>query len=143
MADCIFCKIGAGIIPGAKVYEDKAVMGFLDIHPAAKGHTLVIPKKHYEKFSQIPEEELFMLIGGVQKLTKQMEKNLKPEGMNILLNMGKAAGQEVPHVHVHIIPRKQDDTVEFGWKHEQYAAGEIEAFQQTMVLQERDKIKTR
>ncbi|MBI2548967.1 HIT family protein [Candidatus Woesearchaeota archaeon] len=133
MTDCIFCKIGTGIIPAARVYEDKTVMAFLDINPAAKGHTLVIPKNHYEKLSQIPEGELSLLMHGVQQVAKQMEKTLKPEGMNILVNVSKAAGQEVPHIHVHVIPRKQGDKVDLGWDHEQYEAGEIEIFKQKLV----------
>ncbi|WP_423792592.1 HIT family protein [Methanocaldococcus indicus] len=111
---CIFCKIVNGEIPAKVVYEDDYVLAFLDINPRSKGHTLVIPKKHYEKFEDIPDEELQKLILGVKK-TLNILKKLGFSDYNIVNNNGKLAGQEVNHVHFHIIPRfGEEEGIIFG-----------------------------
>ncbi len=109
MADCIFCLITAGKIPSKKVYEDSKVLAFLDINPVAEGHTLVVPKTHWETISQVPDAELGVIFGVVKKLATNLKEKLGADGLNIMQNNGKAAGQEIPHFHVHIIPRKIDD----------------------------------
>lgn len=109
MDDCIFCKIVSGEIPAKIVYEDDFTIAFLDISPCAEGHTVVIPKTHFEKFTDMDEKDAGNLFASVQKVAKAVEKALNIQASNIGLNNGKAAGQEVPHVHVHIIPRKEGD----------------------------------
>jgi len=109
ISDCIFCLIAAGKIPAKKVYEDPKVLAFLDINPLSEGHTLVIPKKHYETISQVPEPELGSIFGIVKKLATNMKDKLGADGINIMQNNYKAAGQDIPHFHVHIIPRKNND----------------------------------
>ncbi|MCK4927469.1 MAG: HIT family protein [Candidatus Aenigmarchaeota archaeon] len=107
--DCIFCKIIKGDIPAKIVYEDDFAIAFLDISPCAEGHTVVIPKQHFEKFTDMEEVDAGNLFASVQKVAKAVEKALNIQASNIGLNNGRAAGQEVPHVHVHIIPRYEGD----------------------------------
>ena len=107
--DCLFCKIISGKIPSNKVYEDDAVLAFLDIYPASEGHTLVAPKKHFSNFTDMNAEGVASLFEVARKVTAAVEKAFSAEGSNIGINNGEAAGQEVPHVHVHVIPRKKGD----------------------------------
>lgn len=126
MGDCIFCKIIAGQIPANIVYSDEQVFAFLDINPANKGHTLVVPRKHYTTFNDIPEAELQDLFSAVQKISKGMEKGLNAEGYNVLNNNKKPAGQLVDHVHIHVIPRYKGDemSVRLGWSYKKYEEGQ-------------------
>ena len=124
--ECIFCKIVKGEIPSAKLYEDGLVMAFLDIMPANKGHTLVIPKKHYEVLVDIPADELEKLMNELKKITEAVISATKAEGFNILMNNKKVAGQIVPHAHFHIVPRFSDDGLELKWPSKKYEDGEIE-----------------
>lgn len=108
--DCIFCKIVRNEIKSYKIYEDEYVLAFLDINPMNKGHILVIPKKHYERLSEIPEEELKNFIVGFKKVLKIVEEKIAKD-YNILVNNGKTSGQEIMHAHVHIIPRYERDEI--------------------------------
>ncbi len=107
--DCLFCKIVAGKIPSYKVYEDERFYAFLDIYPCSEGHTVVLPKKHHGRFTDMSQKDAADLFSTVNKISKVVEKNLGLEGMNIGINNGEIAGQTVPHVHVHIIPRRKGD----------------------------------
>jgi histidine triad (HIT) family protein len=107
--DCLFCKIISGKIPSNKVYEDDAVFAFLDIYPASEGHTLVAPKKHFCNFTDMNAEDVATLFEAARKITAAVEKAFSADGSNIGINNGEAAGQEVLHVHVHVIPRKKGD----------------------------------
>lgn len=107
--DCIFCKIAAEEIPSHKIYEDDYVLAFLDIHPCSTGHAVVIPKKHFESIEEIDAENLAFLNDGARRAAKKIYSVLKPDGMNIGLNDKPAAGQAVPHIHLHIIPRWKGD----------------------------------
>jgi histidine triad (HIT) family protein len=109
ISDCIFCLIAAGKIPAKKVYEDPKVLAFLDINPVSEGHTLVIPKNHYETISLVPDSELGVIFRVIKKLATNMKDKLGVDGINIIQNNYKAAGQDIPHFHVHIIPRKNND----------------------------------
>lgn len=127
MQECIFCKIVNKEIPSTKIYEDKDVLVMLDIKPATKhgGHTLVLPKKHFELINEIPDKLLNKIILVIKKISKALLKY--GNGLNILQNNKKIAGQAIPHVHFHLIPRFQDDgiTVE-KWVANEYEQGEIE-----------------
>lgn len=103
--NCIFCKIIQGEIPSAKVYEDEEVYAFLDISQVTKGHTLIIPKKHVENIYETNEEIASSLFARVPKIANALKKAYQPAGINILNNNGKAAGQTVFHIHIHLIPR--------------------------------------
>jgi len=109
MTDCIFCKISAGEIPSHKIYEDDYALAFLDIFPHAKGHTVVIPKKHLENIDATSAEEWNFLLTAVYKAAKRVEEVLKPDGMNIAMNDKPVAGQVVLHMHWHILPRYAGD----------------------------------
>ncbi|MEM2956244.1 MAG: HIT family protein [Candidatus Pacearchaeota archaeon] len=125
MEDCIFCKIIKGKIPCKKVYEDNKILAFLDISPINPGHTLVIPKKHFESIERIPESLLCELIKSVQKIAIAVTRAVSTDAFNINLNNGKAAGQLVPHMHFHIIPRFKNDGYEH-WKGSSYKDKEME-----------------
>ncbi|MFA6105060.1 MAG: HIT family protein [Patescibacteria group bacterium] len=109
MADCIFCKIGEGQVPSYKVYEDESVLAFLDIHPCADGHTVVIPKKHFGEIGDVKDNEWQDLMRGLKIAIQKVDEVLKPAGMNVGINNRKGAGQAVPHLHWHIIPRYEGD----------------------------------
>jgi len=107
--DCLFCKIVSGEIPSHKVYEDEFVYAFLDIYPCSEGHTIVLPKKHIPRFTEMEKSDASSLFESVNRISKAVEKTLNAPGLNIGINNGEVAGQTVPHVHVHIIPRAEDD----------------------------------
>ncbi len=131
--ECIFCKIVRGEIPSKKVFEGRGVIAFLDINPASKGHTLVIPKKHFENFLDISEEDLKELIVSAQKIAKAVQKATASEGFNIHVSTGKAAGQVVFHLHIHIVPRTSNDNVGLKWTHVSYAEGEAQELLEKIV----------
>ncbi len=109
MPDCIFCKIGTGEVKAHTVYENESVLAFLDIRPASRGHTMVIPKAHAERLDLLEDQNIGPLFLGVKTVMRLLEKALKPEGMNVGWNHGWAAGQHVNHLHVHLIPRYAGD----------------------------------
>ena len=109
---CIFCKIIKGEIPSKKIYEDDNVLAILDISQATKGHTLIMPKKHYDNLLEIPDEELKNVMVVAKKVAKKINEVYKPKGINLLNNCGEAAGQSVMHFHTHILPRYEDDDIE-------------------------------
>ena len=108
--DCIFCQIVAGDIPSKTVYEDDTVLAFLDVNPLAPGHTLVISKDHYETLGDLPEEAATDLFSVLYDLTPAVEAAVDADASNVAFNNGEASGQEVPHVHGHIIPRFDGDS---------------------------------
>lgn len=108
MNDCIFCKIVGGEIPSHKIYEDDDVLAFLDINGKTTGHTLVIPKKHCVNILDADTENLSKVILAVKKVANHYVDDLKFTGFNLQVNNGQSAGQEVPHLHFHILPRGND-----------------------------------
>ena len=127
MQNCIFCKIVNNEISCTKIYEDKDVLVMLDIRPASKhgGHTLIMPKKHFELISEISDDLLNKLSLVIKKISKALLKY--GQGLNILQNNKKVAGQAIPHVHFHLIPRFENDGVMVErWVANEYKSGEIE-----------------
>ena len=114
-SECIFCKIAAGDIPSTKVYESDFALAFMDISPVAKGHVLLIPKKHFTTIDQIPADDASAFLCELPKLAKAVQQATCCSGINILQNNGASAGQVVGHVHFHIIPRYSDDEFNFNW----------------------------
>ena len=104
-ANCIFCKIVAGQVPCTKLYEDEDVLAFLDINPVTYGHTLVISKEHYSTFLSTPKAIMNKVMNVAQRIGQVQIEQLGAKGVNILINSYEAAGQVVPHFHVHVIPR--------------------------------------
>jgi histidine triad (HIT) family protein len=107
--DCIFCSIVSGDIPSRNVYEDSDVLAFLDANPLAAGHTLVIPKEHHERMDDLPSDLASDAFDVLYRLVPQVESAVDADGTTIAFNNGPAAGQEVPHLHGHIIPRFEND----------------------------------
>ena len=125
--DCVFCKMVAGQIPVTKIYEDHVILAFLDIGPVSDGHSLVIPKQHFERFDDCPPELLGEVSSRLGKIAKAVVAGMNSDGYNILCNNGKAAGQLVNHLHFHIIPRNSGDGVFGRWPCYKYQGGKIEA----------------
>jgi histidine triad (HIT) family protein len=107
--DCLFCKIAAKTIPAKIVYEDDHAVAFLDIMPRAPGHTMVITKYHAPTLGELPDSEIAPLFGAVKKMAVTLTATLHPDGMTIGINQGRASGQEVDHLHVHLMPRWHGD----------------------------------
>lgn len=135
MSDCLFCKIVNGDIPAAKVYEDEHVLGFLDISQVTEGHTLLIPKEHFENMYDISEEAAKNLFAAVPKVANALKKQLKPVGMNLVSNTGAEAGQAVFHIHLHLVPRYgKGDGYGAVWKtnNSQYTPEDLQKISQTI-----------
>ncbi|HUR69494.1 MAG TPA: HIT family protein [Candidatus Thermoplasmatota archaeon] len=106
---CLFCRIASGEIPSSKVGENEGAFAFLDIQPLARGHVLVIPKQHAERFADMPRESARAVMDLAQDVVGRLGKRLGAHGVTIAANDGRAAGQEVMHVHVHLVPRAEAD----------------------------------
>lgn len=106
---CIFCEIASGNISCYKVYEDDYTIAFLDLSQATPGHTLVIPKKHFDNILEVDEESLNHVMATVKLISNKLIEKLGAKGVNILNNCGEIAGQSVMHFHVHVIPRYEND----------------------------------
>jgi len=107
--NCVFCKIIAGDISAKVIMQNEKAMALLDAFPLAPGHTLVIPKSHYAKLQQMSEQDAMAVFEIVWKLAGAVETGSQVNASTIAIHNGSEAGQEVPHVHVHIVPRKRDD----------------------------------
>lgn len=127
---CVFCKILAGEIPSAKVYEDDKVMAFLDIAPFNLGHALVVPKTHCHGLSDMPDDYRDALFAAAARLAPVVLRVTGATGFNLLLNNGQTAGQEVPHAHLHIIPRFADDKVLLSAPQRAYQGNEMAGMQE-------------
>ncbi len=103
--DCVFCKIANGEIPSKTVYEDDKVLAFMDINPHAKGHVLIVPKKHYEDFTQA-NDIISHMFEVANKVGNNILDKLEQKGFSLVINYGDA--QEVKHLHLHIIPTNHD-----------------------------------
>lgn len=122
--DCLFCAMIEGKIPYSKVYEDDDFLAILDIRPVVFGHILLIPKLHHTNVTDIPSDLAEKVYPVVQKLSLALIKSLNCDGVNLVQNNGEAAGQEVFHGHLHIIPRYKDDGIRFGGIHNSYESNE-------------------
>ncbi len=123
---CIFCEIVARRAPAARIYEDEAVLVFLDLFPAAPGHTLLIPKRHYENLYEADEPSLLAVTAAARHAAHALRRARSPEGLTVVQLNGAAAGQTVFHYHVHLIPRRHGDNLR---SHGRVAAerGELES----------------
>ncbi len=112
--DCIFCKIVRGEIPASVVFQDEHCMAFMDIFPVSRGHCLLIPKRHYTNMLDVDPDIVAHLARRLAELTRRVNAVIKPDGiLNVVAN-GLGAGQEVPHLHFHVIPRNSGD--QFGFR---------------------------
>jgi len=126
--NCVFCKIVKGDIPSVKLFENDSVLAFLDIMPAAKGHSLVIPKRHHPQIIDVPHEDLKEAMLAVQKIGAAQMSALGADGFNVLQSNGEAAGQVIGHVHFHVIPRKKGDKLNFSWVQNKEEKEELERY---------------
>jgi histidine triad (HIT) family protein len=120
----IFEKIIAKEIPATVVYEDDDVLAFMDIGPIIKGHTLVIPKVCYDPITETPDEILAKVMVVAKRIAAAQMIGLGADGVNIMQNNGAAAGQVVPHLHVHVIPRFENDGHHWNWNAGEYDSSE-------------------
>jgi histidine triad (HIT) family protein len=133
MPECIFCRIAKGLASAAKVLETPRVLAFLDIAPVHYGHTLVIPKEHYENFLDLPDE-LWLEMGQVsRRVAKALGKVLFARGFNIMMNNFDAAGQVVFHAHLHVVPRFLSDGLHL-FPQGNYLPGDLERVGQQLLL---------
>jgi len=100
--ECLFCKIAKHEISSKIIYEDESLIAFLDIHPNVNGHTLIVPKKHFEDFTELDQETLFHMKEVAEMISKKLMKVLNKDGITFSMNYGSA--QEIKHVHLHILP---------------------------------------
>ncbi len=131
--NCVFCKIVAGQIPALCVFEDADAFAFLDIGPLAEGHVLVIPKEHHATPETMAAERFAAVARHLPRLAAAVTRAVSAQGCNLLLNIGRAAGQEVPHLHWHIIPRVAADGLGYRWNASKYPAGRAEQVHQAVM----------
>lgn len=113
MNDCIFCKIVSGEIPSRKIGENSGAIAFLDIYPASKGHALVIPKGHYRDIFEIPESDSLEVMKLVREIALKYKEFADISNINIVSSNGRAAEQDIFHLHIHVVPRFEGDKKSF------------------------------
>jgi|Deesub1362B_J571_1020462.scaffolds.fasta_scaffold00034_84 histidine triad (HIT) family protein len=106
---CVFCKIIAGEENCFKIYEDENAIAFLDKNPMVEGHTLVVPKRHIERLEKLSEEGAIFVFRAIKKVIEILVTKLEAEGYNVVVNVGRVAGQEISHLHFHVFPRRSGD----------------------------------
>ena len=129
MEECLFCKIVKGELPSSKLYEDEDTLAFLDLFPVNKGHSLVISKEHYENIFDVPEESLSKISSVMKNVADAVKKGVNADGISIAQSNGKDAGQIIPHIHFHIMPRFKDDGLKL-WPQGKYEEGEMDKFKE-------------
>ena len=123
---CIFCKIVRGEIPSARLIETETAIAFLDINPVCHGHTLLLPKAHHPVLAELSDELAGKVGALLPRLCRAVTAATGAEGLNVIVNSGRVAGQTIDHCHWHIIPRWSDDPVNWPWPHSQYSGDELE-----------------
>ncbi len=133
MDNCVFCRIVRGELPCAALMESDRVISFLDINPVNPGHALVAPKTHVEDLMDADTGDLHECIQTVQKVARAAVAATDAEGFNVLQNNGRCAGQVVPHLHFHVIPRRADDGFGFGWRQGRYGDSEMDELRRKIM----------
>lgn len=126
---CIFCRIISGEIPCTRILETAEILALLDVAPLAPGHTLVVPKTHYENLMDVPPDMLGRVVQPLPQLAKAIMRATGATGLNLLQNTGASSGQAVFHLHFHLIPRRSGDELGYRWNAGQYLAGQADAMQ--------------
>jgi histidine triad (HIT) family protein len=114
-----------GVIPSARILETEDAIAFLDINPVNRGHTLLVPKAHHAQMGELPDAVAAALGALLPRLCRAVAAATGADGVNVIVNNGAAAGQTVDHSHVHVIPRFQDDPVNWPWPHQAYSGDEL------------------
>jgi histidine triad (HIT) family protein len=130
---CIFCRIARGEIPSMKVFEDDVALAFLDISPLAEGHLLIIPKAHRERLEDMTSEEVVAITRHLPGMARAVLAATGATAYNVLQNNGRAAQQSVSHVHFHIIPRREGDSLGYRWPASNYPPGRGEELRQKVI----------
>lgn len=126
MSDCVFCEIVAARQPSYRVLEDEHTVAFLDIRPAAPGHTLVVPRQHARDLWEVSATVHSQVAAMVHRVAGLLNTALAPDGMNVRHNSGSAAGQDVFHFHTHVVPRWQDDGLNLTWRSRRASPDQLE-----------------
>jgi len=121
---CVFCKIVAGNIPATMVWDSPWAVAFLDINPAAPGHLLLVLREHFSDLADVPGSLLSAALTELPRLARAVRAATGAEGLNVIQNNGPVAGQVIPHVHFHLIPRQADDKVTVRWEQGSYESEE-------------------
>ena len=129
MEECLFCKIVKGELPSSKLYEDEDTLAFLDLFPVNKGHSLVIPKEHYETIFDVPANILAKVSSVMKNVADAVKNGVNADGISIAQSNGKDTGQVIPHIHFHIMPRFKDDGLKL-WPQGKYEEGEMDKFKE-------------
>lgn len=122
---CVFCKIVHGEIPSARVLETDLAIAFLDINPVNHGHLLLVPRDHHAVVSELPENIAAHVGSLLPRLSKAVQEATGAVGLNVVINNGRVAGQTIDHCHWHLIPRFEDDPVNWPWPQGQYVGDEL------------------
>ena len=132
-SDCIFCKLANGVFPTNFIYEDEDFKVILDANPATKGHSLILPKKHFKNLLDADEEILKKALPLAKKLSNKLIEVLKCDGVNVLQNNNEAAGQAVFHLHIHLIPRYKDEKEHMlSWKPNKFSDEEMKSIAENL-----------
>ena len=132
-SDCIFCKLANGVFPTNFIYEDEDFKVILDANPATKGHSLILPKKHFKNLLDADEEILKKALPLAKKLSNKLVEVLKCDGVNVLQNNNEAAGQAVFHLHIHLIPRYKDEKEHMlSWKPNKFSDEEMKSIAENL-----------
>jgi histidine triad (HIT) family protein len=126
MTDCVFCRIQKGEAAAQKVLENERIFAILDINPVAWGHVLVLPREHYETWTDLASDLLADLAQAAQQVARAVKKATGAEGFNLLMNNHRCSGQAIFHAHFHDIPRKTNDGIKFNWVSRPYESGQME-----------------
>ena len=113
--ECIFCKIASGVAPSFKIYEDEHSLAFMDINPYNEGHSLAIPKAHFNNLLDVSADAMAATINAAQRAAQAIEKTMSPDGINLIQANGPGAAQSVMHFHIHVLPRKFGDEAPINW----------------------------
>ena len=139
-SECIFCRIVAGTATCQEIYQDDAILAFMDINPANDGHCLVIPKAHFENVFDMPPVLFGTLASTVAKVARVVNDVLRPDGISLMQANGEAAGQSVLHVHIHVLPRRADDNLLMNWSRD---GGDVRRFDPNRVAEIAERLRSR
>lgn len=131
--DCIFCKLANGQIPSKTLYEDENFRVILDLGPATKGHSLILPKEHAANLYELPDDTAGEAMRLAKKMANSMREKLHCDGLNLVQNNGAAAGQTVEHFHIHVIPRYLNDGQSINWTPGEPSQEELEAVRRELA----------
>ena len=138
--ECVFCRIVAGASDSQAIYEDEATLAFMDIHPANDGHCLVIPKDHFETVFDMPPAAFGTVASTVAKVARVVNEVLRPGGISLVQANGRAAGQSVLHVHVHVLPRRAGDDLLINWDR---TGDDDQRFDRDRIAEIADRLRSR